>query len=159
MAPGDGDARRTELPVGTGLAKFFLAISEGSSFRNEVLLSSLSLLKGTEGSLIAQEAVVTTRELGLVKQTVEEATGLEISHFYDDLVFVDLGVFLLRFDNVVPGKIHLHFQKDCEADARRELTLKLTDRSQANKLTLVPAPDFILESVEGREEIQIRFNP
>jgi len=100
---------------------------------------------------------MTTRELGLLRQAVEEATGLEVSHFYDDLVFVDLGVFLLRFDNTVPGKVHLHFQEDCEAAARTELVTNLRDRGLANGLTLVPAGAFALEPLPGSGELRIRF--
>jgi len=100
---------------------------------------------------------MTTRELGLLKQTVEEATGLEVTHYFDDLVFVTMGAFLFRFDNTTPGRVHLHFQKDCERAAREELFQKLTQRAMANKLTLVLAADVVLEPVEGKEEIRICF--
>lgn len=84
-------------------------------------------------------------------------TGLEISHTYDDLVFVDMGAFLLRFDNAEAGKVHLHFEADCEASARKEFQLTLGQRCASNQLTLTPADDFRLEEVPGKEELRLKF--
>ena len=98
------------------------------------------------------------RNLGKVKQTVEEALGLDVSHVWEDLVFVEMGALMIRFDDTNPGHVWLHFHEDCNAEDRPSLLDLLTKAGKSNGLAFTTAGDFNMVPVEGKEEITVTFS-
>lgn len=88
---------------------------------------------------------------------VIETLGYNITHQYDDLVFVDNTAFLFRFDED-NDTIHLHFNIECDSDFKDKLSNKTIETAKNEGIDkLNCAADFKLEQKEGEEEIQIRF--
>ena len=101
--------------------------------------------------------MVIMRELGRVKQVVEEACGLEITHFYDDIVLVEHSAFLIRFDQVEQRDFHVYFNRDCRKEDRLKILSKLLKASEANGMYCIYSGSFSMEPKPGQEEIEISF--
>jgi len=97
------------------------------------------------------------RPLGRLRQAVEEATGLDITHVHEDLVFIEYAAFMFRFDLEDPDKVYLHFNRDCEAGARQQFAKALLERAKENQLVFLSSDDYELSQIEGKEEIEIKF--
>ena len=72
------------------------------------------------------------RPLGLVKEMID-ATGLSVTHVWDDLVFIEHNAFILQFGEKGED-ILLHFNKESEEDKRDEITSELV--AEGKKLGL-----------------------
>nr|WP_320133778.1 hypothetical protein [uncultured Holophaga sp.] len=96
-------------------------------------------------------------DLGRTQNIVKEATGLEVTHFYDDLVFVDHSAFLIQFDRKDLKHFTVHFNMDCPPADRIKLFSSLHDKATKEGLTCNLGQLFTLEQVEDKEEIQILF--
>ncbi len=60
------------------------------------------------------------RDLEKVRTIIDEATGLEVSYAYDDLVFPDHTAFIIQFDDTKASHFFGYFHKDCNpADQKR----------------------------------------
>lgn len=97
------------------------------------------------------------QELGRVKQIIEEACHLDITHFYEDIVLVEHSPFLVRFDADDMRFFHLYFNKDCSQENRVILFERLKKASEANEMRCADSGSFSLEQVKGKEEISIQF--
>jgi hypothetical protein len=97
------------------------------------------------------------RELGKVKQIIEEGCGLDICHFYDDIVLVEHSPFLIRFDNTDSRYFHLYFNRDCSRENREKLFRKLQRASAANGMRCTDSGSFSQEQMPDQEEIEISF--
>jgi hypothetical protein len=96
------------------------------------------------------------RPLGKIREMIQ-STGLDISHFYDDLVICDFSVFIIKFDNYNESRIHLYFNEDCEEGEKARLCNFLLTESRSAGLDLIFAGSFMLEPIESAEEIKISF--
>lgn len=96
------------------------------------------------------------RPLGVVRDIVQ-ATGLDISYAYDDLVFSDHSVFILRFDDEKPKRLHLHFNSECEPSESTVFTQKLTDAGKSSGFDILKGSKFSLNQIDGKEELEITF--
>lgn len=99
------------------------------------------------------------RSIGKIKQIVEEATGLEVTHIFDDLIFIENSAFLLRFDDGNFARFFLHFHEDCGGSYREDLKKGLEAAAEANGMRCTPEKDFTMEQIPGKEEIRITFLP
>lgn len=97
------------------------------------------------------------RSLGKIKQIVEEATGLDITHVFDDLVFVENSAFLIRFDHRNFNQFYLHFHRDCGDPYRKDLLNEMEAAAQGNGMKCLPEKDFTMEQIPGKEEVRITF--
>lgn len=61
------------------------------------------------------------RNIDKIKFIVQDATGLDIMYAYDDMVFPEHGVFLIRFSDENPALIFCHFHEDCPEDERTRI--------------------------------------
>jgi hypothetical protein len=94
--------------------------------------------------------------LGKIRDIVQ-STGLDISYAYDDLVFSDHSVFILRFDADTPHSLYLHFNSDCNQKESERLKKVLMIAGKIGGFVMVNAGLFSVEQSEEKEEIQIRF--
>ena len=96
------------------------------------------------------------RDLETVRQIIDEATGLEVSYAYDDLVFPDHTAFIIQYDDEDQNKLFCHFHKDCQGKDREKLINNLTKVTEAKRMKLVVKKQFELEQVD--EEVRIVFS-
>ena len=96
------------------------------------------------------------RPLGEVRDIVQ-ATGLDISYAYDDLVFSDHSAFILRFDNDVDKKLHLYFNSDCNTTESKVMEGRLIIAGKISGFEIVCSGLFSVGQLEEKEEIQIKF--
>ncbi|HEY1405075.1 MAG TPA: hypothetical protein VF857_00560 [Spirochaetota bacterium] len=97
------------------------------------------------------------RNLGRVQQIVEEATGLEITHSYDDLAFVEHSAFLLRFDDSNADHFYCYYNTECPEEEVKSISERLDSASQKNAMKCSHAGTFTLSQVEGKDELSITF--
>lgn len=95
------------------------------------------------------------RDLEKVRVIIEEATGLEVSYAYDDLVFPDHTAFIIQFDANNEASFFCYFHQDCNPEDKKDLEKKLTDSCLKQKCKLLVKGDFYLEQVG--EQVNINF--
>ena len=96
------------------------------------------------------------RPLGEVRDIVQ-ATGLDISYAYEDLVFSDHSAFILRFDDNIQKRLYLYFNIECDSEKIKILRNKLINASKISDFKIIRAGKFVLTQLEGKEEIEIKF--
>jgi len=99
---------------------------------------------------------ISFRPLGKVREIVE-ATGLDISYAYDDLVFSDHSVFILRFDMNIENKLYLYFNSECNSKEAGILETRLTTAGKIGGFEIQKAGLFVIDQLVDKEEIQIKF--
>ena len=95
------------------------------------------------------------RDLEKVRTIIDEATGLEVSYAYDDLVFPDHTAFIMQFDDTKPTNFFGYFHKDCNPEDQKALEEKLTASCINQKCTIVFKGSFELE--QQGESVNIHF--
>lgn len=96
------------------------------------------------------------RPLGEVRDIVQ-ATGMDISYAYEDLVFSEHSVFILRFADEATKKLYLYFNSQCIEPEAAALTQKLIDAANITGFEIVNAGKFTLTQPSEIEEIEIEF--
>jgi len=97
------------------------------------------------------------RQIGKLRQIVEEATTLEITHIHDDLVFVEHSALLLRFDDTDFDNFFLYFNPECNPSDKQKLIDGLTSTAISTGMRCTPAGQFKLSQVPDKEEVLIEF--
>ncbi len=95
------------------------------------------------------------RPLGKVIQVVEEM-GLQVTHQYDDIVFVEHSAFMFKFSD--DGNADLYFNVDCPAEDADKIYKTIMDLAKNNKLDVIRKGTFEMKQVEGEENIEIKFH-
>ncbi|WP_319592296.1 hypothetical protein [uncultured Draconibacterium sp.] len=95
------------------------------------------------------------RDLEAVRQIVNNATGLDISYAYEDLVFPEHGAFIIQFNEDSNEKLHCYFHEDCIAKDAANIFANLKNESEKRKCELQREGAYNFEQVG--ENIQIRF--
>ena len=95
------------------------------------------------------------RDLEKVRTIIDDATGLEVSYAYDDLVFPDHTAFIIQFDDTKATHFFSYFHKDCNPADQKDLEDKLTASCLKQKCTLTFKGSFELE--QKGEEVNIHF--
>lgn len=98
--------------------------------------------------------VIPYRPLGLIANTIEE-TGLSVSYSYEDLIFVESNVILLRMcEN--PKEVLLYSNENCaEADAK-DLEIRMVIAARKEGLQMSYSGKFKLEQLPDKE-VNISF--
>ena len=96
-------------------------------------------------------------DLGRVQNVVKTATGLEVTHAFEDLVFVEHSAFLIQFDATDLKQFICHFNEDCPVEDRVKLLNYLQTAATAEGLTCSEGQVFRLEQVPDKEEIRVVF--
>jgi hypothetical protein len=97
--------------------------------------------------------------LGRVMQTLEDSLGLEVTHTYEDLVFVENSAILFQFHPDDPAKVRCFFNTECDSGSTDELLKRLHWGAQKNKIEIERAGGFELRPKEGKEEFEVVFYP
>lgn len=94
------------------------------------------------------------RPLGLIMEAIEQM-GLEVTHAYEDLVFISHNAFLLRMGSQAE-QVHLYFNEDCEPDQRGPLHGQLSRFGAEYGLTILCSGTYTMEQRED-EQLDIHF--
>lgn len=94
--------------------------------------------------------------LGRVKQIIEEALELDISHVYEDMAFVEHSALIIVFDHDDLNKFKCYFNVDCPPEDRAHIFSQIESASPRNNMVPVNAGTFTMEQLEG-EEIKVEF--
>lgn len=94
------------------------------------------------------------RPLGLIMEAVEQM-GLEVTHAYEDLVFIEHNAFLLRMGSE-GTQVHLYFNEDCEPDQRDPLHEQLSAFGAEYGLKILRSGTYTMEQRED-EQVDIHF--
>lgn len=95
------------------------------------------------------------RDLEKVRVIIEDATGLEVSYAYDDLVFPDHTAFIIQFDDAKETNFFCYFHRDCINGEQKKLEENLTASCLKQKCTLITKGSF--ELLQKGEEVEIHF--
>ena len=96
-------------------------------------------------------------DLGRTQNAIMAATGLEVTHAYQDLVFVEHSAFLIQFDPSDLKRTICHFGEECPEEDRAKLLPRLQKAFKDEGLVCDQGSTFRLEQVEGKEEIRVLF--
>ncbi len=96
------------------------------------------------------------RPLGEVLEMVQKI-GFNISYAYDDLLFSEHNVFILRFDGLNERNVWLHFNCDCEQKTVNTITNQLIIEFLSGDLKLIAGSLFSVQQIESKEEIELTF--
>lgn len=97
------------------------------------------------------------RNLELVRQIIKEASGLDVSYAYDDLVFAEHGVFIIQYDGIDESRLYCYFHKDCMTSYKEGIEAKLKAAAKARDCKMSMRGNFVIAPSEKEEEIQIEF--
>jgi hypothetical protein len=95
------------------------------------------------------------RDLEAVRQIVSNATDLDITYAYEDLVFPDQGAFIIQFDEDNDNNLFCYFHEECNVEDQKTIFASLSDECAKKKATIESKGAYTLEQ-EG-ENIQIKF--
>lgn len=96
------------------------------------------------------------RPLGITKEILE-SIGLNITHAYDDLVFVEHNTFLIQFDDENPSSLKIYFNVDCEAEAAKKIETLLNNAASQQDFSINKSGRFQMAQKDGTEEIELKF--
>jgi hypothetical protein len=100
---------------------------------------------------------VKLRPLGKLLNLIESA-GFKLEYQHDDLVFINNTAFLFRFDEKEIELVHLHFNIDCDSEAKEKISNRLLSLSKDEEVKLIVSNNFeIQKTEEDKEEFQIIF--
>ena len=95
------------------------------------------------------------RPLGLITVAVEKM-DLEVTHAYEDLVFISHNAFLLRMDET-PEVVHMYFNEESEPELRPEMTKQFGNFAQTQGLCVLTSGTYKMTQ-RPDEQIDIHFS-
>ena len=96
------------------------------------------------------------RDLETVRAAVKEATDLDITYAYDDLVFPEHVAFLLQYAPESDTQLYCFFHVDCFPEAKTEIFNQLNHSFRKRGCQLTSKGSFTL--AQKGEEFEIRFS-
>jgi hypothetical protein len=102
-----------------------------------------------------QTTTVPYRPLGLVKEVVD-TMGLQITHTYEDLVFIEHNAFLLQMGERSED-VYLYFNIESAVEMREEITGHLSRAGRPLNLKIRRHGIFRMTQEDDGENIQLEF--
>lgn len=96
------------------------------------------------------------RPLGLLK-TLIESLGFQMTHCYEDLVFVEHNAFLLRMEEQ-GDEVGLLFNTDSDVDKRDEIAALFITEGKAHNLFISCPGTYQMTSNEADGTIELEFH-
>ena len=96
------------------------------------------------------------RPLGELIQVVEEM-GLQVTHAYDDLVFVEHSAFLFQFVEDGARQLKLYFNTECPEEDVEPLEKRMLAMAIPKKLDIRRSGSFSMKQKEGEENLELQF--
>jgi len=95
------------------------------------------------------------RNLEKVRSILKDATGLDVSYAYEDLVFPDHTAFIIQFDDSNATNFFCYFREECEMADRKLIIESLKSICNKNSCTILNKGAFKLGQIG--EEVEIKF--
>jgi len=95
------------------------------------------------------------RPLGIIASCLE-SLGFQITHSYDDLIFMEHNAFLLQMGEKGED-VRIFFNVDCEDDKRQEIATELTERGKSYNLVISNVGRYQLTPNEKDDTLQLQF--
>lgn len=104
---------------------------------------------------MSQPQAIPFRPLGIVK-TVLESLGYQVTHCYEDLVFIEHNAFLLRMEEK-GEKVSLVFNTESEPDQRATIAEALISEGQHHRLAITRLGTYRLTPNEEDKSLSLEF--
>ena len=98
---------------------------------------------------------MTARHLEKIRAIIRDASNLDISYAFDDLVFPDHSAFLIQFDDNDPDNYFCYFRDDINTGEKAKLIENLNMACQMHKCRLTLSGAFALK--QRGAEVDIHF--
>lgn len=95
------------------------------------------------------------RPLGLIKDVID-ATGLSITHVFEDLVFIEHNAFFLQMGDRGEDVL-LYFNTESQVDMREEIAQRLAEEGRKRSLNIERFGTFRVAQEEGSAQFQLEF--
>ncbi len=95
------------------------------------------------------------RPLGLLRQVID-TTGLEITHVYEDLLFIEHNAFLLQMGER-GADVRLYFNTESAVDRRQEIASQLGEGGKTLGLHIERTGTFRMAQDEESEQLRLEF--
>lgn len=99
-------------------------------------------------------AAIPFRPLGLILNTIN-SVGLNVGHFYDDLVFTEENVVLMKMESP-SHNIGVYFNSEADSKAVNALEVKLSTEGALEGLAFIKRGSYQLEQ-SGKEAVKVIF--
>jgi len=105
--------------------------------------------------LILKYRTMKFRDLEKMRLMIKEATDLDISYAFDDLVFPDHTAFIIQYSDEDDHLFYSHFHHDCIPQSVIEIQENLEHTFSKNGCCLIYKGKFLLG--QKNDEVEIRF--
>ncbi len=105
---------------------------------------------------MTSHAPIPYRPLGILK-TVIETLGFEVTHCYEDLVFIEHNAFLLRMEQK-GEEVSLLFNTESDVDKRQEIAEMFKTEGKAHKLNIANTGTYQMTPNESDGTINLAFH-
>ncbi len=95
------------------------------------------------------------RNLEKVRFIIKEATGLDISYAYDDLIFPDYTAFMIQYDDQNENNYLCYFHEDCNAAEKTKIFQDLKTVCTNEKSSIEDRGAFALK--QKGQEVEFTF--
>lgn len=95
------------------------------------------------------------KKLGVVKNILD-SVGMDMSHAYDDLIFLDHNAFLLQFTDEEDAVI-IHCNAEADRASLQKVITILKGAALTHKMTFIDGGDYSLSQVDD-ENVQVEFS-
>jgi hypothetical protein len=96
------------------------------------------------------------RSLGKARE-MAQASGFDISYAYDDLVFSEHNVFIIKFHERDYSKLYLYFNIDCDPKVALSIEQKMIKYGPVSEMGVVRKGFFSIKQAEDKEELELSF--
>jgi len=104
---------------------------------------------------VASDNRVPYRPLGILKMVVEHL-GFQVTHCYEDLVFIEHNAFLLRMEEQAE-EVSLFFNSESDVDKRDEIAELFKTEGKAHQLVISSPGTYQMIPNEADGTIQLEF--
>ena len=96
------------------------------------------------------------RPIGVAREIVNES-GLEITYAYDDLLFIENSILIIKFNDENSSIMGIYFSTECDKDTGKDLFYKLKDAATQREMNLESLGRFSLREDAENENVKIEF--
>ncbi len=96
------------------------------------------------------------RPLGQLKNVIENL-DVDISHTYEDLVFLEHTAYIIRFDDKIYNRLYIHFNEECPENDAKDIFADFKKKAEAEGFDAILDKKFKMEADEENEQLRLEF--
>lgn len=101
--------------------------------------------------------MVKFRNLDKVRFLMQEGTGLDVGYAYDDLVFSEHALYIVRFNDEDENLFYCYFNKDLIPAKQKDIQTALVDVATLNGIKMLYKGKFEMEQKDSEEEFELKL--